>query len=321
MSLNRKTIFERAAKKMRSDFDEISNVPHSALKGAEAEWIVRRFLSDHLPKRFDIGSGFILDPKDSLSKQMDVVVYDALNCPVFRVSDSASIYPSDNVAAAIEVKSRLTKKELEDSAKKIRSAKRLAKSKGPKVQEIGENSSWATVDISQSQFDVQHTIGIVFAFSSALKLTTISNHLDRIIREQGGLGHHIDFVVVLDKGMIILCACVPGHEGWSPTYWSGIGGPQAEGVHIGIGTHPLKEDTLDGFLRMLIAYLTFFRPIVSHPGFSWEHTASKGVGVIHYLTSITTVLDPEERKARLARYANDVKMLLPNPEIPKEIDI
>jgi hypothetical protein len=51
-------------------------------------------------------AGFIIHHQDRISKQTDVVVYDALNCPVYRTSDYAGIFPADNVAAVVEVKPR-----------------------------------------------------------------------------------------------------------------------------------------------------------------------------------------------------------------------
>ena len=107
--ISRQSIFEKAACKLRQDFDELSVVPHSGLKGNQAERLVKAFLKGHLPKRFDVGSGFILDHFDNVSKQTDVIIYDAFNCPVYRASDDAGIFPSDNVAAVVEVKSRLDK--------------------------------------------------------------------------------------------------------------------------------------------------------------------------------------------------------------------
>jgi len=68
-----------------------------------------------LPKRFDAGSGLIIDPHDNLSKQTDVIIYDALNCPVYRASERAAIIPSDNVAAIVEVKSRIDKEKLREA--------------------------------------------------------------------------------------------------------------------------------------------------------------------------------------------------------------
>ena len=95
----REKIFEMAAQKLRQDFRELQVVPHAALKGVEAENLVRSFLRGHLPRRFDVGSGFILDKKNNVSKQTDVIVFDALNCPTYRTSETAAIFPANNVAA------------------------------------------------------------------------------------------------------------------------------------------------------------------------------------------------------------------------------
>jgi hypothetical protein len=45
-----------------------------------------------LPKRFDAGSGLIIDPNDNMSKQIDAIIYDALNCPVYRASERGRDY-------------------------------------------------------------------------------------------------------------------------------------------------------------------------------------------------------------------------------------
>ena len=97
--ISRQSIFEKASAKLRQDFDELYSVPHSALKGSEAEKIIRNFLNNHLPKRFSAGAGFIIDPSDRISRQTDVVIYDAIHCPMYRASEDAAIFPSTNVAA------------------------------------------------------------------------------------------------------------------------------------------------------------------------------------------------------------------------------
>jgi hypothetical protein len=71
---SRQQIFAQASLKLRKDFEELSVVPHNALKGGEAEKLVRTFLEEHLPRRFDVGGGFIIDRLDNVSKQTDAVL-------------------------------------------------------------------------------------------------------------------------------------------------------------------------------------------------------------------------------------------------------
>src|SRR5215470_13479976 len=150
MNTSRHEIFTQAARKLRQDFAELSTVPHSGLKGGEAERLVRTFLNGHMPKRFAASAGFVIDAADNISRQSDVIVYDALNCPVYRASEEAGIFPNDNVAAVVEVKSRIDKARIFEAAENIRAAKELRKSDHPDVP-------W----LVQTQ-----TLGCVFAFES-----------------------------------------------------------------------------------------------------------------------------------------------------------
>lgn len=285
----RDEIFAQAAKKLRSEFEELSVVPHNALKGHEAEDIIRKFLESHIPKRFSVGAGFILDPLGNISPQTDVIIYDAFNCPVYRASDEASIFPSNNVSVVIEVKSSLDKKELEDAWEKIAAIKGLTKTspaEGPLLAQ---------------------TAGVLFAFDSKLTLTKLSEHYRNQFVTKG-IGRHIDYVVVLDKGIITLAAKLPGVDGWSPIILEGLGGSQAEGTHLAVSVSQFDEYTLDGFFRLLLTHLTLFRGIVDHPGFQFgEMPIKKKQQMLSYLTSITVEADPEIRDLKLKKYKKHVE--------------
>ena len=88
----------------RAEFEEIKRSnPHYAERGAEAEVILRDFLNDHLPKRFAADTGLVVDDEGGISRQCDVLVYDASNSPIYRRGKRVLILPSDNVAAILEV--------------------------------------------------------------------------------------------------------------------------------------------------------------------------------------------------------------------------
>jgi len=286
----RQEIFAQSAKKLRADFDELTSIPHNALKGYEAEGVIRDFLNGHLPKRFAAGSGFIIDQRDTVSRQTDVVIYDAFNCPVYRASDAAAIFPSNNVAAVVEVKSRLNKRELRDAWDKIESAKKLAKVR-----------SHRTTGYVRDQ-----TLGCVFAFDSSVSLPTIGNYYADLLRERG-IGHHVDLIAVLDKGIIMLGAQLPG-QAWNACFIDEMmTGPAAEGSHFGVSVHEVGRDTLDGFLRLLLPNLMAFRSHMDHPGLAWERTESGGLGMLHYLFSYTAEIDPILRATRLSEYSDQVE--------------
>jgi hypothetical protein len=287
----RTEIFEKAAKKLRSEFDELSTVPHRALKGSAAEKLVRTFLNQHLPKRFAAGSGFILDRNDNVSRQTDVLVYDAFNCPVYRASDESAIYPNDNVAAVIEVKSVLDKDRLAEAYQNIGEAKRLAKTRSP------ENLPFLVQD---------QTLGCLFAFESAITLDTLCRHYHNLIGEKNVLGDHIDIIAVLDKGIITFMT-KGNHGDWGVTIISGSGGSQAEGAHIALCIQELGQATLDVFLRLLLTHLIHFRWIIDHPGLGWGSFLPGGYVKLEYLASVTFEKDPEKKAAILKQYREDAE--------------
>ena len=274
-------------------------MPHSALKGGEAERLFRQFLNDHLPKRFAAGAGFILDPRDAISNQTDCVIYDAFNCPVYRASQDAAIFPSNNVAAVVEVKSVLTKALLLDGLDKNAKVKSLAKVLSP---EIG-----ALV--------MDQTLACIFAFESAITLDKIVEHYHEWLRENP-LGRHTDYIAVLDRGMIAMVAQLAGADTWGVIVLEGLGGPAAEGAHLGIGQYNLGNSTLDAFFRYLLAQLTFFRRIVDHPGFGLTEFLPEGKTKVMYLTSITNEKDPDKRKQILKQYAEAARADFAKSPVP-----
>jgi len=74
------------------------------------------------------------------------------------------------------------------------------------------------------------TLGIVFAFESPLTLDKVADHYRQTLLDLGGLGRHIDYVFVLDQGMVTLATNIPGEDGWAPSVHFGAGGAGGEGA-------------------------------------------------------------------------------------------
>lgn len=231
-----------------------------------------------------MGSGFILDAKDARSKQTDVIVYDALNCPRYRVSETASIFPADNVAAVVEVKSRLDGASLNEAFDNLRAAKALVKARLP---DVGATLS--------------QTHGSVFAFESSLSLSTIASRYAQWVKDLKGFGTHPDAVCVLDKGLVTTVSNLGPRTPWSTAFIEVLRG--AEGASFGLGTLPLGEGTLDGWFRLLLGHLILFRPVVDHRGFDWGRVP--GGMTLTYLGSCSNEPDPVRRAQLLASYRQE----------------
>jgi hypothetical protein len=104
-----------------------SVLPHLGERGRNDEERFRRFLERVLPRRFSVGTGFLVcsEPSVAISNQADIVLFDEIyNSPLHREL-SAMVFPVEMVYGTIEVKGRIARKDLKSictSIKKIRKA-------------------------------------------------------------------------------------------------------------------------------------------------------------------------------------------------------
>jgi hypothetical protein len=103
----------------------LSAVSHPTAKGdlSEERWI--SMLSQHLPRRYAVTGGFVIDHRGSQSDQIDVVVHDSHFSPILRADKPATYIPAESVYAVFEVKQSLSVKSLRYAGKKAASVRRL----------------------------------------------------------------------------------------------------------------------------------------------------------------------------------------------------
>lgn len=104
-------------------------LPHSGERGRNDEERFREFLGRILPKKYSVGSGFIVcsDVSVPVSSQTDVVLFDELeNSPIHRELTS-HIYPVEIVYGTVEVKGRLEKRDLTKICQDIARVRALGK--------------------------------------------------------------------------------------------------------------------------------------------------------------------------------------------------
>ena len=106
-------------------------LPHMGERGRNDEETFRDFLSKTLPRKFSIGTGFIVcsNPTVPQSNQNDIVIFDEIhNSPLHREL-AAFVYPVEMVYATIKVKGRLKPSNLRGCLRSIAKVRRLAKHK------------------------------------------------------------------------------------------------------------------------------------------------------------------------------------------------
>ncbi len=126
-----------------------------------------------------------------MSKQTDVIIYDALSSPVYRFSEDAMILPVDTVASVIEVKSRLTSDELLDGYAKIASVKTLNKSPSSEMDR----------EATGSKLKMASTVGVILAFTSDIRIETVAEKMAEL-NQKFASRLWPDMVILLDVGTL-----------------------------------------------------------------------------------------------------------------------
>jgi hypothetical protein len=102
-----------------------STTDHNLLLGDAREVMIKDFLMRFLPSSLVVGTGQLIDSKGSLSNQIDIVIYRS-SFPIFRTLGSSDVFLLEGVVATIEVKSTLSRSELNNAVDNCVSVKSLS---------------------------------------------------------------------------------------------------------------------------------------------------------------------------------------------------
>jgi len=147
--------------KMLKDFISSKDIKHPRDLGMAREELLKRFFHDNnfLPRKFSISKSSVRVASTSghLSNELDILFYDTLNSfSLMQRQDVFEILPVECCYGTIQVKSKLTKKELSSAFDNIRSFKKLKKSETNKTMYIRGEEEQASC------------FGIIFAYESDL---------------------------------------------------------------------------------------------------------------------------------------------------------
>jgi hypothetical protein len=132
--------FHRNRKDILSEFDKIleqtENRPIKVAHGIGVEAYLRKWLSEFLPKKFGVTSGYIIPNLFNDSETIyhfDIIIYKRLDSPILWTEGNEDqneqgkfrAIPAKHVVAIYEVKSRLTKNNITESLKKLDQTKKF----------------------------------------------------------------------------------------------------------------------------------------------------------------------------------------------------
>lgn len=121
-----KDLFNGMQKSMLDSLESVRKiVKHGPAKGSytEKDWI--NVLDNFLPNRYDITKAFIIDSNDSISEEIDIVVYNKHHSPLFFSKNGINYIPVESVYAIFEVKQDFNKTTFDYAKKKFKSVRGL----------------------------------------------------------------------------------------------------------------------------------------------------------------------------------------------------
>ena len=110
--------------KILSELDLVYRLTHSGEKGREAEEILKNFLKNYLPKKYEVTTGFVHTDMGT-SNQSDILLYDANNYSSLYSGYVNQIIPMASLKAVIECTMSLDTNKVEDDNKKVSNLKAL----------------------------------------------------------------------------------------------------------------------------------------------------------------------------------------------------
>lgn len=108
-------------------------LPHDGEEGAARENVWIEILRRHLPNKYSIESGFAIDSLGKVSKQLDIVIYDAIHTLKIPVDGKNFLIPVEAMHAVLEVKPQINSPNLNDAFEKIESVRSLSVTSAPIV--------------------------------------------------------------------------------------------------------------------------------------------------------------------------------------------
>ena len=114
--------FRAVSRALRASYDaEGVRGGHGGEKGLQRDSVLGQFLARHLPPSYGVSRGEVVAANGAISRQVDVVIYDALRSPLLQDSDVSRVFPAECVYTAIELKPVLNRSTLAEAVSNIAS--------------------------------------------------------------------------------------------------------------------------------------------------------------------------------------------------------
>ncbi len=129
-TLNR--LFNHVHKELCTNLELVRDtLDHPTSKGSKSEDLWIELFRKYLPKRYDVHRAFVIDAKDIISDQMDIVVHDRQFSPFVLNLAGEYFVPAESVYAVLEVKQTMNAENVDYASGKITSVRKLYRTSLP----------------------------------------------------------------------------------------------------------------------------------------------------------------------------------------------
>jgi hypothetical protein len=115
----------------RSLSDARRLIGHEGEKGGASEEVWRVLLRRHLPLRYQVDTGFVVDSRGAFSEQIDIIVFDRQYSPLVFELGSRRVFPAESVYAIFEAKQVANARNIKAAQAKACSVKSLFRTNLP----------------------------------------------------------------------------------------------------------------------------------------------------------------------------------------------
>jgi len=195
---------------LRARLDAVrAAISHAGEKGRALEADVQKLLRSFLPAEYGLSTGFIAsrtpDGNVEISKQLDIIIYDALRAAPLMTIGTSDVFPIEAVYAYVEVKASLTQsKNLKRPAS---SSLEKCLNDNAKLRQLRERVYWSPESGSPAAIRIErlHSLAIrsyIVAFEGKPHFRTLDQLAQRLANVCKKVDSHMHGVYVADLGFV-----------------------------------------------------------------------------------------------------------------------
>jgi hypothetical protein len=186
---------ERLSKGLRDSLETSGAIGHALTRGEVRESELIEALRPHLPMRYELAKGEVIDAAGQRSRQQDIIISDALTGTPFLASGGMGVFPVEIVFAVLQVKSEIKPSTVAGAVENILSVKRLASAESRmRTDTAGGGMRIGPTDAKP--------FGAIFAFSATDDLKAIVRSFLIACQSIPSPQDRPDALLVLDRALV-----------------------------------------------------------------------------------------------------------------------